>query len=547
MLGSALRKRPLSTLTQTPTTRPRTQPRARPVAPPAAPPGRTIGVGVEPGLRTFRLGVAACTAGVAAFLLARLTAWPPHEDETLALFVGRDSLPGMLDTVLGQRGGAPLHFLFAWGVAHLGGGLTALRLVSAAFAVASVPVIAVLCAKIAGRATALAATALVSASWMLLFHGVYGRMYSLFLLTSTLSYLALLIAVERGDTRRWALWVLAILATVATHPYGALVLATQVVFVLARARTRESFAALVAVVVAGIPFWYTDLVLAGRFDVGVGTGGTKLVGPLAVAEYLVDVGGDFTAGYLALLLAVLALAGVGLHRIWLRNRRAALLLAQFGDSTSPESRHLIFVLPFFAMLVGAGLLSLARNRVAVVAVALVALAAAEVAWGWQKTPPLYEGEPAARVEAREDASAWLAADARSDDVLFGYEAIYLGAWERTDRFSRTVVPRADAKLAVEALRSAPSLGRGVWVFDASDTNNEVQRLRVPLRYPRPAGEFEARTFGPFLVIRSREATRSSRRFLEQSRRVEQVGRSLYMGDADVNLLTVDRALARLAR
>ena len=43
----------------------------------------------------------------------------------------------MLDTVLGQRGGAPLHFLFAWGVAHLGGGLTALRLVSAAFAGAS--------------------------------------------------------------------------------------------------------------------------------------------------------------------------------------------------------------------------------------------------------------------------------------------------------------------------------------------------------------------------------------------------------------------------
>jgi Dolichyl-phosphate-mannose-protein mannosyltransferase len=560
MLGSALRKRPLSTLTQTPTTRPRTQPRARPVAPPAAPPGRTIGVGVEPGLRTFRLGVAACTAGVAAFLLARLTAWPPHEDETLALFVGRDSLPGMLDTVLGQRGGAPLHFLFAWGVAHLGGGLTALRLVSAAFAVASVPVIAVLSARIAGRATALAATALVSASWMLLFHGVYGRMYSLFLLTSTLSYLALLSAVERGGSRRWAFWVLAILATVATHPYGALVLASQVVFVLARARTRESFAALAAVVVAGIPFWYTDLVLAGRFDVGVGTGGAKLVGPLAVAEYLVDVAGDFTAGYLALLVAVLALAGVGLHQIWLRNRQPALLtafvllvpalallFAQFGDSTSPESRHLVFVLPFFAMLVGAGMLALARNRVAVVAVALVALTAAEVAWGWQKTPPLYEGEPAARVEAREDASAWLAANARPDDVLFGYEAIYLGAWERTDRFSRTVVPRADAKLAVEALRSAPSLGRGIWVFDASDTNNEVPRLRVPLRYPRPAGEFEARTFGPFLVIRSREATRSPRRFLEQSRRVEQVGRSLYMGDADVNLLTVDRALARLAR
>jgi hypothetical protein len=561
MLGSALRKRShLSTLTQTPTTRPRTQPRARPLQPATPPTPATERFGVEPSRRTFRLVVAACATGVAAFLLARLTAWPPHEDETLALFVGRDSLPGMLDTVLGQRGGAPLHFLFAWGVAHLGGGLTALRLLSAAFAVASLPVVALLAARIAGRSAALAATALVSASWMLLFHGVYGRMYSLFLLTSALSYLAFVVALERGDRRHWALWVLAILATVATHPYGALVLASQTLYVLARARTREALNAVAAVAVAGIPFWYTDLVLAGRFDVGVGTGGTRLVGPLGVAEYLVDVAGDFTAGYTALIIPVLALAAVGAQRVWRRNREAALLmafvvlvpalallLAQFGDSTSPESRHLVFALPFFAALVGAGLVALARNRVAIVAVSLVALVAAEVAWGWQKTPPLYEGEPAARVEARKDASAWLASGARPDDVLFGYEALYLGAWERNERFSRTTVPRADAKLALEALRSAPSLGRGIWVFDASDTNNEEPRLRVPLRYPQPASDFDARTFGPFLVIRSREATRTPRRFLEQSRSVEQVGRSLYMGDADVNLLTVDRALERLGR
>ena len=73
--------------------------------------------------RWFALGVGACTAGVALFLSLRLTAWPPHEDETLALFIGRKRLDGVLGTVLNQRGGAPLHFLFAWAVAHLGGGL----------------------------------------------------------------------------------------------------------------------------------------------------------------------------------------------------------------------------------------------------------------------------------------------------------------------------------------------------------------------------------------------------------------------------------------
>jgi hypothetical protein len=548
-------------VTQAPATR-ETKPRERPAAGPRARGAYLVQrPSLDPSPHTFWLSVGACAAAVAAFLLARLTAWPPHEDETLALFVGRESLPDLLETVQAERGGAPLHFLFAWVVAHLGGGLDALRFFSALFAVASVPAIAALCARLAGRAAALVATAIAAASWMLLFHGIYGRMYSLFLLASTLSYLAFLDAVERGGRRRWALWATAILAAVATHPYGALVLASQALYVLARARTRGALAALAAVAVLGTPFWYSDLILAGRFDVGVGGGGEKLVGPLAVLEYLGRVAGDFTAGFTLGLVAVLALGAVGAWRLWLDNRpgamlaalvvlvpTAALVLAELGDSTSPESRHLVFALPFFACVAGLGLLEGARGRLPVLGAALLALLAAEVAWGWHKTPPLYEGEPAARVEAREAASDWLAADARPDDVLFGYEPLYLGAWERArSDFSQTVVPRADAKLALESLRSAPALGRGIWVFDASDTNNFVQRMTIPLRFPMPRERYEARVFGPFLVIRGRERVVTPRVFLEQARAVQLVGKSLYIGDADVNLVTVDRALARLGR
>ena len=515
----------------------------------------------ELGLRTFWLGVTGCTTAVAVFLLARLTAWPPHEDETLALFVGRKSLGSLFKTVQTERGGAPLHFLCAWFVAHLGGGLVELRLFSALFAIASVPVVAMLGARLAGRTAGLAATAVVSASWMLLFHGIYGRMYSLFLLTSALSYLAVLYAVERGGRRRWALWVVAILATVATHPYGALVLATQVVYVLARARTRASFVAIAAVAVLGTPFWYSDHVLAGRFDVGVGSGGQKLDGPAAVLEYLYRVAGDFTAGFTPVVIAVLVVAVVGARALWLRNRDAALLtacvvfvptaaflLARFGQSTSPESRHLIFVLPFFALLVALGLIDLARRRTAVLVAALVVLMSAEIAWGWDKTAPLYQGEPATRVQAREAASAWLARSSRADDVLFGYDPLYLGAWER-DRaeFSGTVIPRADAKLALRSLREAAPLGRGVWVFDASDTNNFTQKLTIPLRYPNPKSDFQARVFGPFLVIRSREAMRTPQEFLLETRQAQILGRSLGSGDADVNLLTADQALSALER
>jgi hypothetical protein len=514
---------------------------------------------VEPGRKLFWPGVGGLTAAVAIFFLTRLTAWPPHEDETLALFVGRKSLGGLFKTVQTERGGAPLHFLFAWIVAHLGGGLVGLRLFSALFAVASVPVVALLARRIAGDLPALVATAIVAGSWMLLFHGIYGRMYSLFLLTSALSYLACLSAVDRRGARRWALWALAVLLTVATHPYGALVLASQVVYVLARARTREAFLAIGSVAFLGTPFWYSDLVLAGRFDVGVGSGGKKLDGPSAVLDYLFRVAGDFTTGYTPAIVVVLIVATVG-ARVLLRVNRngalltacvigvpmAAFLLARFGESTSPESRHLIFVLPFFAVLVALGLIRLTRRSAPLLVAALVLLVATEVAWGWDKTAPLYKGEPAARVTARKEASDWLASRARKDDVLFGYEPLYLGAWER-DRagFSSTVIPRADAKLALDSLRDAPSLGHGIWVFDASDTNNFTQKLTIPLRYPNPSEDFEARVFGPFLVLRSKEPTRTPKEFLIETRQAQLLGRSLGAGDADVNLLTADRALARL--
>jgi hypothetical protein len=96
------------------------------------------------------------------------------------------------------------------------------------------------------------------------------------------------------------------------------------------------------------------------------------------------------------------------------------------------------------------------------------------------------------------------------------------------------------------MHASKPLGRGVWVFDASDSNNEDQHLTVPLRIPEPRSEFEARVYGPFLVIRTRTPTGTLRNYLQLARRAELVGKSLDMGDADINLDTVLRASARLA-
>jgi hypothetical protein len=109
-----------------------------------------------------------------------------------------------------------------------------------------------------------------------------------------------------------------------------------------------------------------------------------------------------------------------------------------------------------------------------------------------------------------------------------------------------VVPRADPKLALEALSEAPKpLGRGVWVFDAGDNNNFVKRTRIELRLPFPHSAFEGRVFGPYLVIRTRQPSRTIAHYLDDARKVELIGKSLAMGDADINYATIRRAQARL--
>ena len=182
----------------------------------------------------FRIGTAAVTLALAAVLAWFLDRWPPHEDEALALFVGRGSFGDLLHTVVAERGGAPLHFVFAWIVVHLGGGLSALRVVSLIFAVASVPLIALLGARLANRAVGVVGALLASATWVFIFHGIYGRMYSLFLFTSLVSFLALLSAQDFGGRRRYALWGVALLLLLASHPYAVLVVCAQALFVLLR-------------------------------------------------------------------------------------------------------------------------------------------------------------------------------------------------------------------------------------------------------------------------------------------------------------------------
>jgi hypothetical protein len=83
------------------------------------------------------------------------------------------------------------------------------------------------------------------------------------------------------------------------------------------------------------------------------------------------------------------------------------------------------------------------------------------------------------------------------------------------------------------------------VLDSSKTTNIDRSLQIPRVSPRPGSAFEVRDFGPFLVIRTREPVVTPKRYLERAGQAMLVGKRLYLGDADINLPTIERAARAL--
>ena len=501
----------------------------------------------------YAAGVTAVTVLFGAFLVFRLGGWPSTDDEAYVFFTSRRPLGELLDTVIAERGGAPLHYLLA----HLALGawesLTAIRLISVVSAVAAIPVVAALVSRLSDRRTALLAAMVVAASWTTIYHGLYARMYGLFLLTTALSFLLLLSALEKRGWWNWAVWGFVSLAAIATQPYGALVVGAQALYVLwLRLRDGENLrrpiAAFAALGLAAAPLGWTYTHLASRFGVGVGSSGSGsgFGSPLEILRYLRAVFGDFTAGWLVvtLPLAILALAGfVSLARSRPNTAfltasvgvvpTAALLAVRSGSGPTIflETRHLIFLLPFVAMLIAAGIFTVAertlpRWQAEAVTVAAVAIVSAQIAWGWTQSPWLYAGEPPSRKQAREDAARWLAATTRASDVPFAWMPLYLDAWRAGAPLEKMFVHRGDPAIALTTLEEASKpLGRGLWVLDAS---NEPVASEARLHIPEvvPSSAFESRAFGPFLVVRSTDRVGSVARFLEDTVAVQRMGQRL---------------------
>ena len=105
----------------------------------------------------------------------------------------------------------------------------------------------------------------------------------------------------------------------------------------------------------------------------------------------------------------------------------------------------------------------------------------------------------------------------------------------------------DAKLAEAnctrcSFRNANLTGASLW---HANPPAHVPYLPGPPQVPSPQSAFEARVYGPFLVIRSRRPLVTRARYFSVSEEVMRLGRRLGIGDADVNLRALLGAESRL--
>jgi hypothetical protein len=348
-----------------------------------------------------------------------------YEDEAIAGLIAMRPLPEVLDTVLVDRGGAPLHFVLAHAMFWLDTSAEALRLLSMLSALGAVLLCFDVARRLGGAVAGVVAAVVAASSTALAVYGSFGRMYALFVVVAALFadlFVRALQAPTLGSVAAASAagWLLP-----AAHPYGAILAFAALVaaaFVWRRRPQRAAWPVAVAVV-AAIPFLLADLRLADRASVG--GSGKGLASPGEAWNELVAALSSFAGGdgLPFVFFAVLAVAGTVIAA---RREPAFGVLAastvvapvlfvvvRSGSPADLSPRHLFYGLPLWAAAIG-----VAASRMPVPAAALVALVAV--------TSP-----PSALRDPRELGIATVAPDdavevhARENDLLLPYSPAFL--------------------------------------------------------------------------------------------------------------------------
>jgi hypothetical protein len=391
-----------------------------------------------------------------AFLLYRLQpdvkGKPYYEDEAISGLISMRPLPEVLETVLVDRGGAPLQFVLAHAAFWVDPSADALRWLSVLAALGAVPLCFDLAKRLAGVTAGVVAAAVVAASTALAVYGSFGRMYALFVFVAAL-FCDLFVRALRARTSgavaaaAAAGWLL-----VAVHPYGAIpaFVALVVAVVIWEERRLRSAVPVGLATLAALPFLVADLRLADR--AAVGSGERSLASPGEAWDQLVAAVSAFAGGNGLPLLFFTALALAGLAVLARQEPAFAalglsivlppLLFVLVRTDATPDlsPRHLFYGLPLWAAAIG-----VAAARLPLPAAALVALIAVTSPASALRDPRDFELASASPDEVP-------VVRARENDLLFPYSAVFLASLPDVRR--AVALPHGPGNEIVRALEHA---------------------------------------------------------------------------------------------
>lgn len=383
---------------------------------------------------------------------------PLYEDEAVAALIAMRPLGEVLDTVMVDRGGAPLHFVLTHAVLSLDASADALRWLSVVCALAAIPLCFDLGRRLAGPAAGIVAAAVAASSTALAVYGSFGRMYALYVLVAALAADLFVRAVRLRSPSAVAAAAAAGWLLPAVHPYGAIPALAMLAAaaVLWRRRSLRDAVPVAVAALAAVPFLLADLRLADRANVG--SGGDAVATPGDAWDELVATLSAFAGGDGLPLLAFTALALLGLA-VLLRREPAVVALAAtivvppllfllLRAETAPDlsPRHLFYALPLWAAAIGVGAAWLRRWlplpvwRLLVVAVVALAVSAPASALRDPRELGLTPTEVQASVRAG------------PDDVLFPYSIAFLE--ELPDVRDAQALPQGPGSAILDALEHA---------------------------------------------------------------------------------------------
>jgi hypothetical protein len=297
---------------------------------------------------------------------------PLYEDEAVAGLISMRPLDEVLETVMLDRGGAPLHFVLTHSVFALDTSAEALRWLSVACAVAAVPLSFDLARRLGGAAAGLVAAAVAASSTALAVYGSFGRMYALYVLVAALAADLFVRALELRTPGAVAAAAAAFWLLPAVHPYGLIpaLVALAVAALLWRRRSLRNALPVAVAVLAAIPFLLADLRLAQRSEVG--EDGSALASPGDAWGELVAALSSFAGGDGLALVSFSVFAIAGITVIASRSPAVAVLAAAVfvppvlfvvvptGSEPDLSPRHLFYGLPLWAAAIGVAVASLRR-------------------------------------------------------------------------------------------------------------------------------------------------------------------------------------------